>query len=115
MSLDNKYKELITSYDCSDADWAQYVRDNLDTILASASWTELDPFTHNSMKYRLEDFLKDERLDPSIAWIVLIINQLGSNLDFIGLSRIKIPDIAVIRRLRSQYVSVRSNYNRARE
>jgi len=114
MSLEKMYESLTTAYSNDDADWVHYVRDNLHVIMATSEWMELDPFKHNSMKYRLEDFMLEERLSPSIAWILLLINQLGSNLDFIGLTRLRIPDITTIKELRSQYVSVRSNYNEVR-
>lgn len=115
MALRDVYIGLETDLSNADEDWVHYVKDHYKLIVASGGWLSLDKFRHNTMKYRLEDFLKDESIDPSISWIILMINQLGSNVDFANLERLLIPDLKFIQHLREQYVSLRANFREARE
>ena len=114
MSLIDTYESRLSNYSSHDADWVHFIRDNLQTIMDSSVWYEVDPFKLNSKKYRLEDFLRDEDISYDTAWIVLILNQLGSNMDFIGLKRIRIPSDTVLKQLRTQYTSLLSNFREAR-
>lgn len=114
MALRDAYLGLNTDLSNTDADWVHFVKDNYKLLVETGGWLSLDKFKHNSMKYRLEDFLREEFIDPSIAWIILLINQLGSNIDFVNLDRLLVPDIKVLRRLREQYVSLRAIFKRAR-
>lgn len=115
MSLLETYKSRISNYGSQDADWVHFVRDNQQAIIDSSTWYELDPYKLNTLKYRLEDFLVEENILTSVAWIVIMINQLGSNADFIGLSRIRLPNMDFISELRTQYNSLVANFRIARE
>lgn len=114
MALRDAYQNLNTDLSNNDADWVEYIRDHYTTIVNTGGWIALDKFKHNTMKYRLEDFLQEEGMDTSIAWIILLINQLGSNINFINLTKLLLPDMKVIRRLREQYVSLNATFRKAR-
>ena len=108
------YEEQIDQYCSEDQNWVQFVRDHFLYIRNSAQTTSLDAYRHNTMKYRLEDFLVDQMNIPrSCAWIVLLINQLGTNVDFRELKSILIPDIRVIQWLVDRYTTVKAQQNKS--
>ena len=50
-----------------------------------------------------------------MSWIVLMVNQLGSEKDFANLSFMLLPDVEVIKKLRTTYDSIESHKKRVRE
>ena len=115
MGLREAYLGLMTDMGNQDADWVHYVRDNYQMIVDTSRWMYLDKFKHNTMRHRIEDFLRDEFLDADITWIIFLINQIGSNADFINLDRLLVPDMDVLKKLRQQFVSIRSNFKQVRQ
>ncbi len=108
-TLKETYENQITQYSSDDQHWVQYVRDHFHYIRNTAQETILEIYRHNTMKYRLEDFLDEQLHFPkSAAWIVLLINQLNTNADFVGLNSILVPDMGVIQTLHTTFRTVRS-------
>lgn len=104
------YEEQVDQYCSEDQNWVQFVRDHFHYLRNTAQEILLDVYRHNTMKYRLEDFLEDQlKMSKSTAWIVLMINQLNSNVDFRELNSILIPDMRVIDYLRTTYDTVVAN------
>lgn len=111
-TLKQTYEQQIDQYCSEDQNWVQFIRDHFLYIRSTAQETNLDAYRHNTMKYRLEDFLVDQMNIPSsCAWIVLLINQLGTSVDFRELKSILIPDIRVIQRLADRYSTLKSQQN----
>ena len=109
-TLREMFEEQVDQYSSEDQNWVQFVRDHFQYLRNTAQETALDVYRHNTMKYRLEDFLEDQlKMPRSTAWIVLLINQMNSNIDFRELSSILIPDMHVIQYLRNTYDTVKAN------
>lgn len=115
MSLQTAYKNMMSEYSNHDADWVQFVKDHYNYIMENAEMIALDIHVHHTTRYRLEDYLNRFGIDPSLTWIVIYINQLKSNLSFIELNQLLIPNERSIRYLREQYMTVRSNFKNARK
>lgn len=114
-TLKEMYEMQADQYCSEDQNWVQFVRDHFLYIRQTAQTIYLDVYRHNTMKYRLEDFLQDQlNMPKSCAWIVLMINQLGTNVDFRDLKSILVPDMRVIQWLTERYrtVSAQQNNNR---
>jgi hypothetical protein len=109
-TLRELFEEQVDQYCSEDQNWVQFVRDHFQYLRNTAQEVTLDVYRHNTMKYRLEDFLEDQlKMYRSTAWIVLLINQMNSNVDFREMSSILIPDMRVIQYLRNTYNTVKAN------
>jgi|BioPla2DNA2_1021312.scaffolds.fasta_scaffold50489_2 hypothetical protein len=115
MSLIDEYRSLENNFSNSNADWVQFVVDNMAKIKASSIVMTLDAFHHNTMKYRLEDYLREQYVDPNLAWLVLMLNQLGSDKDFRDLTKLIVPNMEYMNTLKRQYISLSSSFRRARK
>ena len=109
MTLKETLECKITRYNNSDFGWVQYVRDNLWYIRGTAQRIDLDVYRHNTMKYRLGEFIVETfNMPRDVAWIVLYINQLESDVDFRDLESILIPDMKVIDNLCNMYRNLKA-------
>lgn len=114
-SLRATYASIASSYSSEDLEWVQFVRDHYYYIKNNCSKVELNPFRHNSFKYRLSDFCVDNNIPRGMMWIVLMVNQLGSEKDFANLSVMLLPDVDSIKKLRNMYDTVQSHKRRVRD
>lgn len=108
--LRNMYEQQIDQYSSEEQGWVQFVRDHYRYLRNTAQQVSLDAFRQHTMRYRLEDFIEDEfKMMRSTAWIVLMVNQLNSNVDFRNLEFLYIPDMTAIDYLRNRYDTVVAN------
>ena len=111
-SLHTAYNTILSSYSNYDLEWVQFIKDHFYHIKRRSSVVELDPYKHNSMKYRLADFLADNNIPTEMGWIVLFINQLGSDVDFRDITVMILPDVSDIKRLRDVFDTIQSHKKR---
>lgn len=111
-SLHSAYASLLSSYSNYDLNWVQFIRDHYYHIKRRATLVELNPYKHNSYRYRLSDFLAENSIPQEMAWIVLLINQLGSDANFSELSAMLLPDVTDIRSLRDTFDTIESHKKR---
>lgn len=90
-------------YNASDPNWRQYVLDHRKHILEKSTLIAVDPNLMNTYTYRIRDFLTKINTDASVDWIVLYINQLFVNDNFVDIAKLYIPDIGYIDKLYTQY------------
>lgn len=103
------YQSNDTDYSNNDLGWVQFVRDHY-TYLRNKSTPKIMSSVDMSItKYRIHEILAEMGMSPSVIWIVLLINQLPSENDFVDLTAILIPDMATIEQLHSTYNSIKSN------
>ena len=111
-SLREELKHADSMYSNGDQKWVQYVRDHFWTIRSSASVIDLEAYQHNTMRYRLAEWLMDEFDMPYTSmWITLLINQLNSEEDFRNLQTILVPDMRVVDNLFSQFRNLNAQRN----
>ena len=96
-------------YTNDDLDWVQFVHDHYQNIFDTATSRVIEKVPHFWEHYRVEDYLREIGIDPNVAWIVLMINQFSSNLDFRDLDHILIPDMNVVRALWRSFQQYRSH------
>lgn len=110
MSLKDKYYELITAFDNSDPNWVQFVRDHMTIIRTQHSGKMfIDAVTMNTFRYRLEDYLENNKIPQSFAWFILEINQLNSNMEFHDIEYLLMPDYGYLSKLYELYNSTEAN------
>ena len=113
-SLRAMYASIASSYSSEDIEWVQFVRDHYYYLKKRCAKVELNPFRHNAQRYRLTDFCLENNLARGTEWIVLLVNQLGSEKDFSNLTVMLLPDMESIKELRMLFDSVQSNADRVR-
>lgn len=111
-SLHTAYATILSSYSNYDLEWVQFIKDHFYHIKQRSTLVELDPFKHNSLKYRMSDFLMENNIPTEMSWIVLFINQLGSDSDFHDITTMLIPDVTDIKHLREVFDTIKSHKNR---
>ena len=114
-SLHSAYATLLSSYSNYDRDWVQFVKDHYYHIKRKSTLVELNPYKHNSFEFRVKDFLEDNHIPTEMWWIVLFVNQLGSEADFTNLTSLIIPDVSDIQSLRDSYDVIQSHKKRVIE
>ena len=110
--LHSAYASILSSYSNHDLEWVQFIKDHFYHIKSKSTLVELNPFRHNSLKYRLTDFLEENNIPVEMNWIVLFINQLGSDAEFCDLTTMLIPDVTDIKQLRDTFDTVQSHKKR---
>lgn len=111
-TLHSAYASILSSYSNHDIEWVQFIKDHFYHIKSRSTLVELNPFRHNSLKYRLADFLQENNIPIEMGWIVLYINQLGSDAEFCDLTYMFIPDVTDIQHLRNVFDTIQSHKKR---
>ena len=93
----------ITNPYATNEQWFLYIKDNKDFIISRSTLVLINPDAMNLYKYRLEEFLTDYGVNPNNAWIVIWLNQLGSNINFNNLTELIIPSDTVIDELLEEF------------
>lgn len=107
----NTINTRYNRYNASDPNWRQYVIDHRQLILNNSTDIPVDPNLMNTYTYRIRDFLTKINTDPAIDWIVLYINQLFTNENFVDVKKLFIPSVSFIDKLYMQYQTNITNKN----
>jgi len=90
--------------------WRQYVLDHIDWLKARIQPTEIQDLLMNQYRYDLERFLRDEvRLQLDVAWIVLLLNDMSCDFEFVQPGTYLIPQDALINSLYHSFATLRAN------
>ena len=113
-SITEEFAQLKSIFSNDNIDWVKYVNDHYQQIFETAQSVEVDKSDTYWKFFRMEDFLRDYNCDPNIGWIVLMINQIPSTLDFKDIDNILIPDPDTLHSLRQSYMQYRSHVKSCR-
>jgi len=108
--MSERLRSLISEWSDSDHEWELYVKDHRELIIENSSTIQITADNMRKYQFRLETFLYDKNLDIDyrMTWIVLWLNQLNSNLDFVDLSSLIVPNRSYILRLYEKYRAFKS-------
>jgi hypothetical protein len=98
-----RLKENLSPLENTDPAWIKYVKDHRGVILESVVVQTIPPEKMHPNKYRCSSLLHELGYDEALSWIVIWLNQIDNNRNFIDLVSIKIPDIETIKTLRAQF------------
>ena len=113
-TFSGKLRSLETDYSSRDNDWVKYVHDHYKNIFDSCITDVLDINNHYWEYHRIEDYLRSKNMDPNVAWIVLYVNQLPSNVEFRDIKSLLIPDMGVLQGLYKSFLQNRSQIKSCR-
>ena len=103
MSLTERLNELASDLSKSDEGWVQFVNDHFSYIRDNSPPVTISLGSMFRYRYRPEDFMRAFGYDPNITWVMMLINELKTRLEFVDLEEVLIPPIELITELRSQY------------
>jgi hypothetical protein len=104
-TLADRCNSRIGSYSNNDMEWVRFVKDHRKKILESCTTLSITLEEAHRYRYSLTLLMEDKTIDKSLMWIILWINQLGSALEFYGVTDLLIPNTDVLANLKSQYKS----------
>lgn len=104
MSVIALLASTATIYGDHDKAWRQFVLDHRDEIRADSTVREIDPDVMAIVRGNMTRYLRDYAKTPAdIEWIVFIINALPSNIEFVGVRELYVPDANVVARYYDMY------------
>lgn len=81
----------------------QFVKDHREGLLAHSERITIPSSTMDKLEYRLMDFLKSIKRDPSMEWIVKYLNSIETSMDFRDKRSLLIPSIPYMEKLYSEF------------
>ena len=111
-ALVDRLRAQRSEYASTDKEWVQFVKDHRAALLRNSVTVRLSIDTMARYRFRIEEYLDSlGTYDRALAWIVLWINGLPSNLEFDGLAELILPNRPYLEQLRMDYQSFVSDYN----
>lgn len=87
--------------------WVQFIEDRFIQIRDRSEKQDISLETMARYQYRPEDYLLSLNKRPSLSWIMLLINQLPSRVDFFQLDSILIPSAEYIDEIKEVFDSIK--------
>lgn len=113
-NFSSKLRSIESDFSSKNIDFVKYVHDHYKNIYETATTVTLNTTNHYWEHYRLEDYLASKQCDPNMAWIVLYINQIPSNVEFKDIKSLLIPNPSVIQGLYRSFLQNRSQIKSCR-
>lgn len=89
--------------DDTDVEWELFIKDHRRHILERSTIIYLTNDLMTRYEYHLRWFLEDNRIDTNMYWIIMYINNIKMESEFVNIDRLYIPDINQIKELRKQF------------
>jgi len=112
--LHSLFKSYFSKFSNDDYDWVHYLSDYYPRLRKKSVMISLNPFRLNTYRYRLTDFLSEHNIPKEADWIVLLINQMGSEAEFVNRKWLLLPDMSDIELIRTEYDTVRAHAEQMR-
>lgn len=105
MALKDILNAVSTSdvFSPNDANWVQFVSDHKEIIKLNSDTRLMSPEIAAMCSYSVQGYLRYIGIARDIGWIVLYINDMGSNIDFTSSRVLLVPPTAYVTTLYQQY------------
>ena len=105
MALIDIIQSGMSRFSDSDPNWRQFVLDHKGVILQNAEVVNIIGDVMHLVNYSIRNFLQQPQLrrDPGIDWIVRLINNLKSDIDFVDVRLLYVPQINYLTTLYQLY------------
>ena len=104
-------QQCLNDFTNQEPEWMQYVTDHYQYLRDTASVHQIQPTDMNTYKYRLGDYLIDKGFDKHTEWIIMLINQINSPMEFINREQMLIPSNKILSEMRGQFDTYMANKN----
>lgn len=90
--------------DDTDPEWMLFIKDHRKHILEESTIVYLTDSQIGRYEYKLRWFLEDNKIATDLIWIILELNNVKMETEFINLDKLFIPDRNFIISLRKKYI-----------
>lgn len=104
--LINLLAATINAYDDTDPAWRQFISDHKTYLLSQSQLQMITPSFFQSVVYDLNRFLIGINYNTHCTWIVRLINAIPSDVVFVAITALQIPQMRVIQDLYTRYRSI---------
>lgn len=104
--LHSLFAKHYTKFSNDNYEWVHFVKDHFNRLRQKAVFITMNPYKMHEVHYRLGDFLAEYNVPREVDWIVLMLNQLRSEKDFINLKWMFLPDMQDLQDLRETFDTV---------
>lgn len=112
LELTKRIQDRRTPYYSQDVEWVLFVKDHRSEILKNSAQYFITYNDQNTYKYRLYSYLVETNINVELLWIILWLNQLDTEMDFVNVDSLFIPSDKYIGELYQQYRSCKSKFNK---
>lgn len=84
----------------------QFIKDHRQLLLSHCERVNVPSSKMDKLEYRLMDFLRSIRRDPSMEWIVKYLNSIEGSMDFRAKRSLLIPSIPYMDKLYEEFRSL---------
>jgi hypothetical protein len=92
--------------------WEQFIMDHKELIKENSVTHTIDSNKMHDVKFRLYQYMREQRYETSYIWIILFVNDIIDETNFVNLTSILIPKIEFIRDLYKQFISYYQKYTK---
>ena len=90
VKLAERLIETQTTYGNHISGWERFIRDHKNYLIKTGDIHTLSSEEKSRNKYKLRYLLRDIGVDPVLYWVVFIMNNIDSDIEFVNLSHLYI-------------------------
>ena len=98
------YKTSSEGLDDTDPEWLLFIKDHRKQILEESTVVYLTGSQMGRYEYHLRWFLEDNKINTDLIWIILELNNVKMETEFVNIDKLYIPDRSMLINLRKQYI-----------
>ena len=102
-------------FNLDDYEFRLFIQDHREQILAKCTTVVLTPNDQAKYKYRPRYYLYTNEYPPAADWVLLWINDFTGPMEFVKISKLKIPNWSMFEDLYELYRTIKSNHSEAKK
>lgn len=87
----------------SDAQWRHFLKDFRTKLIETGTYVYITAYDERVFRYRLKDYLLKISVPPDLSWIIIWLNNLETELNFVGVEKLVIPNYQEVARIRKLF------------
>lgn len=105
-TLSDKLNNKVSNegLDDTDPEWQLFIKDHRKQILEESTIMYLNGSQMGRYEYHLRWFLEDNKINTDLIWIILELNNVKMETEFVNLDKLYIPDRSMLITLRKKYI-----------
>lgn len=97
------YKISSEGLDDTDPEWILFIKDHRQQILEDSAIIYLTGSQMSRYEHKLRWFLQDNKISTDLIWIILELNNVKMETEFVNLDKLYIPDRSMLVTLRKKF------------
>lgn len=109
MPIHELIESQLGTYENADPAWEQFIRDHFTYLWEGAKIHKPTAAYMRPHEYNLKFYLKSISFDISAEWIVRLLNDITTDIDFINITEIRVPDMGIVKELYQTFKTNQAN------